>query len=126
MGEDVSLPESTDTNIFRNMNSAQCFFQRMFEKKSGTATQERQSNTETMVRPMTIGSISSESMKRFILIIFMSAFTGVLVAQNTDDEKKDIRFNFNKEGTKYLKMTMTNQVWLRFNESNPGTMVDQV
>ncbi len=48
-------------------------------------------------------------------------------AQTTDpDEKKELKFNLNKEGSKYFKFTIANQVWIRFNESNPGTMVNSV
>jgi hypothetical protein len=36
---------------------------------------------------------------------------------------KELKFNFNDEGSHYLKFTLTNQIWLRYNESNPGTTV---
>ena len=75
------------------------------------------------------------------LILFAAAcilsFAGITAQNTTDnnkktvnpddvDDKKDLRFNFNKSGSHYLKLTVTNQVWVRFNESNPGTMVNGV
>lgn len=37
---------------------------------------------------------------------------------------KELIFNFNDDGSRYLKATFTGQVWMRFNESNPGTTVN--
>lgn len=37
---------------------------------------------------------------------------------------KELKFNFNEDGSHYLKATFTGQVWLRYNESNPGTTVN--
>lgn len=34
---------------------------------------------------------------------------------------KDLRFNLNEEGTQYLKMNLTTQVWARYTELNPGS-----
>jgi hypothetical protein len=62
------------------------------------------------------------------LILTLSAYSQTTKTVNPDDidDKKDLRFNFNKSGTHYLKFTVTNQVWIRFNESNPGTLVNSV
>lgn len=62
----------------------------------------------------------------FLLIISSSLSVFAQKATNPDDvdDKKDLRFNFNKSGTHYVKFTITNQVWVRFNESNPGTQVN--
>lgn len=35
----------------------------------------------------------------------------------------DVRINLNEQGTRYFKFNFLNQVWLRYNESNPGTTV---
>jgi hypothetical protein len=35
----------------------------------------------------------------------------------------ELKFKLNDDGSRYLKWTFLNQVWLRFNESNPGTTV---
>jgi len=57
-----------------------------------------------------------------------TANNNTITTPNPDDvdTKKDLRFNFNKSGTHYVKFTITNQVWLRFNESNPGTIVNSL
>lgn len=36
---------------------------------------------------------------------------------------KEMKLNLNEDGSQYLKWTFLNQVWLRYNESNPGTLV---
>lgn len=38
--------------------------------------------------------------------------------------KGDLRYNLSKDGSKYIKATLLNQVWLRWNENNPGTTVN--
>lgn len=37
--------------------------------------------------------------------------------------KNDIRYNLNQSGSHYVKVTFTNQTWLRLNENNTGTTV---
>lgn len=53
-----------------------------------------------------------------IIALLCSTYTFV-AAQN-----KELRFNFNEEGSHYLRATLTGQVWLRYNQSNPGTTVN--
>jgi len=36
----------------------------------------------------------------------------------------ELKYNLTPEGTKYIKATFLNQVWLRYNQSNPGTTVN--
>ncbi|MFY9309294.1 MAG: hypothetical protein WAQ28_09640 [Bacteroidia bacterium] len=36
---------------------------------------------------------------------------------------KELKFSFNEEGSHYVKFTFLNQIWARYNESNPGTTV---
>lgn len=36
---------------------------------------------------------------------------------------EEMKLKLNEDGSHYLKWTFLNQVWLRYNESNPGTMV---
>jgi hypothetical protein len=36
---------------------------------------------------------------------------------------EEMRLKLNEDGSRYLKWTFTNQVWLRYNDSNPGTSV---
>ena len=37
--------------------------------------------------------------------------------------QQEMRFNLNPTGDRYVKLTFTNQLWLRANQSNPGTLV---
>ncbi len=37
--------------------------------------------------------------------------------------RKELRLNLNDNGSHYLKATLFNQVWVRYNESNPGSTV---
>ena len=37
--------------------------------------------------------------------------------------REEMKLKLNEDGTHYLKWTFLNQVWLRYNESNPGTTV---
>ena len=39
-------------------------------------------------------------------------------------EKEALKYNLNEDGSHYFQATFLNQVWLRYNESNPGTKVD--
>ena len=58
----------------------------------------------------------------FIGVIFISS---ALMAQEDLKQKSltELRLNLNHEGSNYLKATFLNQVWVRFNQSNPGTTV---
>lgn len=38
-------------------------------------------------------------------------------------ERSDLRYSFNESGSHYFKATFLNQTWLRYNESNPGTIL---
>jgi hypothetical protein len=62
--------------------------------------------------------------KAFALFFF--GLTGFLYGQDKPDKPKEInelRFNLNDDGSRYVKATFLNQVWFRFNNSNPGTTV---
>ena len=39
-------------------------------------------------------------------------------------EKDALKFNLNQSGSHYFQFTVLNQTWVRFNESNPGTLVE--
>lgn len=61
-------------------------------------------------------------MKQWILVSGFILTCAVSSAQ--DQPKKEIeelRFNLNDDETHYIKATILNQVWLRFNQSNPAT-----
>jgi len=38
-------------------------------------------------------------------------------------EIEELRLKLNDDGSRYIKATFSNQVWIRYNESNPGTTV---
>lgn len=38
-------------------------------------------------------------------------------------EKNELKYNLNESGSRYFKVTFSNQIWLRYNQSNPGTIV---
>lgn len=46
-----------------------------------------------------------------------------LLAQEKAKEINELRFDLNSEGNHYLKATFLNQIWFRFDQSNPGTRV---
>lgn len=56
--------------------------------------------------------------------IAFAAFTLFCIHVFAQTTPKELRFNFNEDGSHYLKATFTGQVWLRYNESNPGTTVN--
>jgi len=78
-----------------------------------------------------------DAMKKLLFASFiLIAFTGyVAIAQQVipevvatpagepEKEIEEMRLKLNKSGTHYLKATFLNQVWIRFNDSNPGTQV---
>lgn len=60
-------------------------------------------------------------MKRLkLLSIFCLVWT---VGYSQSKPVEELKLKLNDEGSHYLKWTFLNQVWLRFNESNPGTTV---
>lgn len=44
-------------------------------------------------------------------------------AQEKPKEINELKLNLNDEGSHYIKATFLNQIWLRYNDSNPGTRV---
>jgi hypothetical protein len=55
-----------------------------------------------------------------IMIVFSATLAYGQALPNKVDEMK---LNLNESGSHFLKWTFSNQVWVRFNDSNPGTMV---
>jgi hypothetical protein len=52
-----------------------------------------------------------------LLLISMTVFA------QTTPYIKDGKLNFNEDGSHYIKATFVSQIWARFNESNPGTVL---
>ncbi len=62
--------------------------------------------------------------KTLITIVIFSILTGV-TAQSTPD-KSALKYKLNESGSHYFQATFLNQVWLRYNQSNPGSTIDQL
>jgi hypothetical protein len=60
--------------------------------------------------------------RKIILSIALMASATSLMAQNF----KDGKLNLNEDGSRYLKISMLNQVWMRYNQNNPGTTINGV
>ena len=69
-------------------------------------------------------------MKKFLTIILLAQCLSALAQEKKEEAitpsppKKEIeesRLKLNEDGSHYLKATFLNQVWFRYNESNPGT-----
>lgn len=39
-------------------------------------------------------------------------------------QNRDLRFKLNEDGSQYVKATFLNQTWVRWNQNNPGSLVD--
>jgi hypothetical protein len=63
-------------------------------------------------------------MKTNIVTIIILLITFKSFSQST--EKDALKFNLNPDGTHYFQAILLNQVWLRYNESNTGTMTQNV
>lgn len=50
--------------------------------------------------------------------------TGLYAAAQDKAMKNGLRFNLSDDGSRYLQFNVLNQTWLRFNQSNPGTLVE--
>lgn len=62
-------------------------------------------------------------MKAKYVLLFLCLVTLSVLGQEQIKEKEELRLNLNDEGTHYVKVTFLNQVWFRYNESNPNTLV---
>lgn len=58
---------------------------------------------------------------KYSVLMVLFCFSGSLwmSAQN-----KELKFKLDANGSQYVKASFLNQVWIRFNENNPGTKVD--
>lgn len=62
-------------------------------------------------------------MKKILIIVFLLCGAASVFAQEKPKEIEEMRLKLNEDGSHYLKATFSNQVWFRFNESNPQTTV---
>lgn len=61
-------------------------------------------------------------MRSFLLIIIIF-ITFNAFAQN-EYPKEALKYNLNSDGIHYFQVTFLNQTWLRYNQSNPGTLIE--
>ena len=68
-------------------------------------------------------------MKTFFFLLFSVGFCTTAQindsingqSNNHSKDKSSLKLNLNNDGTHYFEATFLNQVWLRYNQSNPGT-----
>jgi len=63
-------------------------------------------------------------MKRLLIFMLFSWVAGSINAQFDPQNGSGLTYKLNDDGSHYLKFTMTNQIWTRFNQSNPGSTVN--
>ena len=56
-----------------------------------------------------------------VVLILIEIYSFAQVSQ-TEKNSEELRLNLNTNGSNYVKATILNQSWLRFNESNPGSL----
>jgi hypothetical protein len=61
--------------------------------------------------------------KKLIVAAAIVAAASRGLAQKKPKEVEELRYKLNESGSHYIKMTLLNQLWLRQNESNPGSLV---
>lgn len=61
-------------------------------------------------------------MKKYMLFSFLSLLVFASNAQSSV-ESEVLKYKLNESGSRFFQVTFLNQVWLRFNQSNPGTTV---
>ncbi len=67
------------------------------------------------------------TMKKVLVIGCFLIFSSGLEAQTKDSSRiliPELKLNFNKSGTSYIKGTFLAQTWVRYSEFNPGTTID--
>lgn len=67
----------------------------------------------------------------FVSCLMLSLYSNAQVNPSTESagstpepEKEALKFNINQSGSHYFQFTLMNQTWVRFNQSNPGTLVE--
>ncbi len=64
-------------------------------------------------------------MKNFTLLGVFTLCVFTAFAQKTPDTEL-LKLKLNESGSRYFQITFLNQVWVRDNENNPGTLVEGV
>jgi hypothetical protein len=67
-------------------------------------------------------------MSKILFSLMLTGITCTTFAQQQDEAAQkpvsELKYNLSADGSKYIKATFLNQVWVRWNESNPGTTVN--
>jgi hypothetical protein len=64
-------------------------------------------------------------MKNITLLILALIANGSQIYGQADAKPKtEMKYNLTADGAKYIKATFLNQTWVRWNENNPGTLVN--
>ncbi|MBE2290211.1 MAG: hypothetical protein IAE95_11695 [Chitinophagaceae bacterium] len=61
------------------------------------------------------------------LLLSLACTTGAFAQNDSATKEKpvsELKYALTKDGSKYVKLTFLNQVWIRYNQSNPGTTVN--
>ena len=67
-------------------------------------------------------NLINHPMKNFLALVAFSLLSSLLFAQS-NPEKDALKININESGSHFFQATFLNQTWLRYNQSNPGTLV---
>ena len=62
-------------------------------------------------------------MNRILASMALLCLYSLVQAQDKPKELTELKLNLNDTGSHYIKATFLNQVWLRYDQSNPGTRV---
>lgn len=62
--------------------------------------------------------------KTLIALSLCSLFAAPVAAQNSEQYGSGLKLNLNPEGNKYVRFLIWSQIWARYNQNNPGTLVN--
>lgn len=62
--------------------------------------------------------------KCYFTSLLMTAGSLAATAQNSDHYGSGLKMNLTPEGNKYVRFLIWNQIWTRYNDNNPGTLVN--
>jgi len=56
-------------------------------------------------------------------MLLVSLLGSPLRGQGSDTYGSGLKFNFNEDGSKYIRVVLWNQIWMRSIQNNPGTLI---
>ncbi|MBK8699151.1 MAG: hypothetical protein IPN29_06260 [Saprospiraceae bacterium] len=57
------------------------------------------------------------------VLLFIALLMPMIIKGQTEKPKDAFKFNLNEDGSHFFQLTFLNQTWVRYNQSNEGTMV---